>query len=71
MTFFFPFISEKITILHSFTILFLLPSNVFLLTDFHKNSFAIICDYIFSVLLLQEGGPLPGPKSGLLSNTQK
>ena len=22
-------------------------------------------------LLLQEGGPLPGPESGLLSNTQK
>ena len=23
------------------------------------------------ILLLQEGGPLPGPQNGLLSNTQK
>ena len=27
--------------------------------------------HLFCMLLLQEGGPLPGPKAGLLSNTRK
>ena len=28
-------------------------------------------DFIILIQLLQEGGPLPGPKTGLLSNNQK
>ena len=31
------------------------------------NGYNILC----LLILLQEGGPLPGPKTGLLSNTQK
>ena len=34
-------------------------------------SYAILPPLNFCSLLLQEGGPLPGPESGLLSNTRK
>ena len=30
-----------------------------------------ICCEVIDLMLLQEGGPLPGPETGLLSNTQK
>ena len=30
-----------------------------------------ICREVIDLMLLQEGGPLPGPENGLLFNTQK
>ena len=58
---------------------FFLPPSLSLsppLTEKYFGTFASIFFFSFYFtklrpVLLQEGGPLPGPESGLLSNTQK
>ena len=50
--------------------------TLFILTDgnifpYHFVVELSFCYLLLKILLFQEGGPLPGPETGLLSNTQK
>ena len=56
-----------IWIIGEFAYLFLMFSGQFKRL-YLKN---IMAGFSYNFLMLQEGGPLPGPESGLLSNTQR